>query len=142
MQYRKLGVQLLWCVAPRSAWSFGLLSGLLFFAPYASGQERYEQQEDVVFAQSHGIAVTMDIFRPTGPSNGRAIIDIAKERGTLLLFQPGDDHDPVGHDLDFGDLDDEERLQALLEKAGIAGDADAVARAHATARERAKHNSR
>jgi acetyl esterase/lipase len=37
----------------------------------------YTQQQDVVFAQSHGLAVTMDIFRPTQDGNGLAIIDVA-----------------------------------------------------------------
>ena len=38
----------------------------------------YEQHEDVVVCQSpHGIAITMDVFKPTGESNGIGIIDVA-----------------------------------------------------------------
>ena len=38
----------------------------------------YTQQEDVVIVQSpHGIAITMDVFTPTGESNGIGIIDVA-----------------------------------------------------------------
>ncbi len=38
----------------------------------------YERQEDVVVVQSpHGIAITMDVFTPTGKSNGIGIIDVA-----------------------------------------------------------------
>lgn len=37
----------------------------------------YTQQEDVVFGQTDGVALVMDIFRPTGPSNGLGMVDIA-----------------------------------------------------------------
>lgn len=38
----------------------------------------YTQQQDVVAVQSpHGIAITMDVFQPTGKSNGIGIIDVA-----------------------------------------------------------------
>jgi len=37
----------------------------------------YRQQKNVVFAQSHGVAITMDIFTPTGPVNGLGIVDVA-----------------------------------------------------------------
>ncbi len=38
----------------------------------------YTQQQDVVAVQSpHGIAITMDVFTPTGESNGIGIIDVA-----------------------------------------------------------------
>jgi acetyl esterase/lipase len=38
----------------------------------------YERQNDVVVVQSpHGIVITMDVFTPTGKSNGIGIIDVA-----------------------------------------------------------------
>ena len=37
----------------------------------------YTQQQDVVIAESYGLAVPMDIFTPTGEKNGRAIVDVA-----------------------------------------------------------------
>jgi acetyl esterase/lipase len=44
----------------------------------ADTEKPYEQQEDVVVVQSpHGIAITMDIFTPTGEPNGIGIIDVA-----------------------------------------------------------------
>ncbi|MEZ6120824.1 MAG: alpha/beta hydrolase [Pirellulaceae bacterium] len=37
----------------------------------------YAQQEDLVIQQSHGLALTMDVFRPTKSANGLAIVDVA-----------------------------------------------------------------
>lgn len=37
----------------------------------------YEQQQDVVIADVFGVALTTDIFRPTGAANGLAVVDIA-----------------------------------------------------------------
>jgi len=37
----------------------------------------YTQQQDVVFGQTDGVALVMDIFRPTGPSSGLGMVDIA-----------------------------------------------------------------
>lgn len=37
----------------------------------------YAQQEDVIYGLTDGVALVMDIFRPTGTANGRAIVDIA-----------------------------------------------------------------
>ena len=37
----------------------------------------YKQQQDIVFADIDGIGLLMDIFTPTGKSNGLAIIDVA-----------------------------------------------------------------
>ena len=45
---------------------------------FAENSLPYEQHEDVVVCQSpHGIAITMDVFKPTGESNGIGIIDVA-----------------------------------------------------------------
>ncbi|HIJ75023.1 MAG TPA: alpha/beta hydrolase [Candidatus Hydrogenedentes bacterium] len=40
------------------------------------GQKPYVQEKNAVYAEPHGIGLLMDVFRPTGPSNGRAIVDI------------------------------------------------------------------
>ena len=37
----------------------------------------FEQQVDVVYGQSHGTALVLDIFRPTGPANGLGVVDVA-----------------------------------------------------------------
>lgn len=37
----------------------------------------YQRQQDVVYAEVHGTGLLMDVFVPTGDTNGRAIIDIA-----------------------------------------------------------------
>ncbi len=37
----------------------------------------YEQKKDVVYAEAHGTGLLMDVFTPTGKSNGLAIVDIA-----------------------------------------------------------------
>jgi acetyl esterase/lipase len=37
----------------------------------------YKQKENVVFAEAHGVGLLMDVFTPTGESNGLGIVDIA-----------------------------------------------------------------
>lgn len=54
-----------WCLA--MAWSAGLVAQ----------DATYIQQEDVVIADSHGLGVPLDVFTPTGPKNGRGIVDVA-----------------------------------------------------------------
>lgn len=34
------------------------------------------QQQNVVYGESHGVGLVMDIFTPTGPKNGLAIVDV------------------------------------------------------------------
>jgi acetyl esterase/lipase len=47
-------------------------------APTASADNAiYQQQQDVVIADSNGLVVPMDIFVPTGTKNGLAIVDVA-----------------------------------------------------------------
>jgi len=43
----------------------------------AKTDAKYTQQENVVYAETDGIGLVMDIFRPTGKSNGLGIVDIA-----------------------------------------------------------------
>lgn len=47
------------------------------FVAAASAAAPYEQQEDVVIGQVHGLALTADVFKPTGAPNGLALVDIA-----------------------------------------------------------------
>lgn len=51
----------------------------LTLAPLVQADEPpvYTQLQDVVFAEVHGTGLLMDVFTPTGRSNGHAIIDIA-----------------------------------------------------------------
>jgi len=43
----------------------------------ANDDPSYIQTEDVVFAEVHGTGLLMDVFVPTGPVNGNAIVDVA-----------------------------------------------------------------
>jgi len=57
------------------AGGFGLLT---YNASAADDSAKpYTQQKDVVIVQSHGVAITMDVFTPTENSNGLGIIDVA-----------------------------------------------------------------
>ena len=40
------------------------------------GQESYEQKKNIVYGETHGIGLVMDIFVPSGKKNGHAIIDV------------------------------------------------------------------
>ena len=53
-----------------------LVSGMFLGASTAVHAEEFEQQENVVYAERHGVGLIMDIFTPTGPKNGVAIIDV------------------------------------------------------------------
>lgn len=55
----------------------GLFSALFASFTVAAEGTVYLQAEDVVFAQVHGIAVTMDVFTPIGEQNGLGIVDVA-----------------------------------------------------------------
>lgn len=43
----------------------------------ARAEAAYEQQQNVVFGEEHGVALAMDVFTPTGESNGLGIVDVA-----------------------------------------------------------------
>jgi acetyl esterase/lipase len=47
------------------------------FSGRVSAQLSFEQQQDVVYAESHGIGLMMDVFRPVKDPNGLAIVDVA-----------------------------------------------------------------
>ena len=56
--------------------AFFALAILFCGAGPARGEFAYEQREDVVYAEAYGAGLVMDIFVPTGPKNGRGIIDV------------------------------------------------------------------
>ncbi len=56
---------------------FTALQFALMQSSYASEPVPYTQKQDVVFAEIHGTGLLMDVFTPTGPANGLAIVDIA-----------------------------------------------------------------
>ena len=58
----------------------GIITALQFASlqtSYATEPLPYTQKQDVVFAEVHGTGLLMDVFTPTGPANGLAIVDIA-----------------------------------------------------------------
>jgi len=53
---------------------FVLLAGVVAVAQEGSP---YEQRENLIYAEVHGIGLLMDVFTPTGPRNGLGIVDVA-----------------------------------------------------------------
>jgi len=37
----------------------------------------YVQQQNIVYAEKHGVGLLLDVFTPTGQKNGRGIVDVA-----------------------------------------------------------------
>ena len=60
----------------RTLFAFLLLVGL---QANANEGPNFVQSQDVVFAEVHGTGLLMDVFTPTGPANGKAIVDIASD---------------------------------------------------------------
>lgn len=63
-------------------------------AKAAAADPTYTQHQDVVYAQTDGVALVMDIFTPTGRSNGLGIIDVASgawhsDRGKIRDHERG-----------------------------------------------------
>ncbi len=61
---------------------YGLAACLAWSGPLRADDQpaaspAYTQQEDVIYGLTDGVALVMDIFRPTGPANGKALVDIA-----------------------------------------------------------------
>ena len=56
----------------------GLISACVAFAALsAAAQETpYVQKENVVYGEVHGVGLLMDVFTPTGKSNGLAVVDV------------------------------------------------------------------
>jgi len=53
-----------------------LVCGLIATSAHGADSP-YVQHEDVVYGQTDGVALVMDIFVPTGPKNGVGIVDVA-----------------------------------------------------------------
>jgi acetyl esterase/lipase len=49
---------------------------LLAGGPAWAQDPTYQQLENVVYAEEHGVGLLMDIFRPTGDANGLGIVDV------------------------------------------------------------------
>lgn len=60
-----------------SIW-IGLFALTVLLATTATGQDPlpYTQRENIVFAEVHGIGLVTDVFAPSGPKNGLAIVDV------------------------------------------------------------------
>lgn len=43
----------------------------------ARAESPYNQKQDIIYAETDGIGLLMDVFTPTGKSNGLAIVDVA-----------------------------------------------------------------
>ena len=41
------------------------------------GEQPYEQLKNIVYAETDGVGLVMDVFVPTGPGNGLGIVDVA-----------------------------------------------------------------
>jgi hypothetical protein len=54
-----------------------LLTFSLVFLQTAGAEPPYTQTKDVVFAEVDGVGLLMDVFTPTGKSNGLAVVDVA-----------------------------------------------------------------
>lgn len=54
-----------------------LLSAVTFVTPSVAEDMTYTQTQNVVFAETDGIGLVMDVFTPTGPSNGLGLVDVA-----------------------------------------------------------------
>jgi acetyl esterase/lipase len=50
---------------------------VLFSTTALAASLPYEQHEDLVYGESHGAGLLMDVFVPTGKKNGLAIVDVA-----------------------------------------------------------------
>jgi len=61
----------------RRSWMYLLTCFVAFHVGgYALADEAYTQRKNIVYAETHGIGLVMDIFVPTGDKNGLAVIDV------------------------------------------------------------------
>lgn len=62
----------------RAGWYVGVLMCLLAAITGAAraADPPFEQRQDVVYGEDHGTGLLMDVFVPTGPRNGLAIVDV------------------------------------------------------------------
>ncbi len=54
----------------------GLTSALLMLSSVPLAAVSFEQRKDLVYAEVHGTGLLMDVFTPSGKSNGLAIVDV------------------------------------------------------------------
>lgn len=54
----------------------GPMTGPCATSKAVAAEPVYAQQQNVVYAETHGVGLVMDIFTPTGEKNGLAIIDV------------------------------------------------------------------
>jgi acetyl esterase/lipase len=53
-----------------------VLSGALVSRSASAEEIPFTQRENIVFAESHGVGLLMDVFTPTGPKNGLGVVDV------------------------------------------------------------------
>jgi len=53
-----------------------LCTTLLSASTAIADEPPFVQKENVVYSEVHGIGLLMDVFTPTGKSNGLAVIDV------------------------------------------------------------------
>jgi acetyl esterase/lipase len=56
--------------------AFFVIAMIVLTAPSLAQEIPYVQHENLVYAESHGIGLLMDVFVPTGQKNGLGIIDV------------------------------------------------------------------
>jgi len=61
----------------QTAWVVLLAASALLVAPSARAEAPYSQTKNVVYAEVDGVGLVMDIFTPSGASNGLGIVDVA-----------------------------------------------------------------
>lgn len=66
----------------------GVVACLAAAPETASADSSFQRQRDVVYGESHGVGLIMDVFQPAGPSNGVGLVDVVSgawhsDRGKL-----------------------------------------------------------
>lgn len=56
---------------------YAILLGWMHSPAAAADDLPFEQQQNVVYGEGHGVGLLMDVFRPTANANGLGIIDVA-----------------------------------------------------------------
>ncbi len=53
------------------------LTWLVCTVPALSADKPYEQHQNIVYAEVHGVGLVLDVFTPTGKPNGLGLVDVA-----------------------------------------------------------------
>ncbi len=64
-------------VSRRSVFRVSLLTAFVLSTAPLSAESPFDQHENVVYGEVHGIALVMDVFVPSGAKNGLGIVDVA-----------------------------------------------------------------